>query len=176
MVITPEYKELLIKEHKKFINWGAHAGKYKPTKINEVAIPKNVKTILDYGCGKGSLKQYMNEMYPNYLITEYDPGIEGKDTPPESADMVVCFDVLEHVEYECVDAVIKDLRRLTKTVLMADVCSVPAGKILLDGRNSHLIQEHGDWWVSKFTKYFDFEYKSSWDKGLVAVMVPKGTV
>ena len=176
MLITPEYKDLLIREHKKFLNWGSLAGKYKPPRINEIASSKNVKTILDYGCGKGSLKIAMNERYPDYIMSEYDPGIEGKDTLPDPVDMVVCFDVLEHIEYECVNAVIEDLRRVTKKVLMAEVCSAPANKILLDGRNAHLIQEHGDWWVERFSKYFTFQYKFSWDKGLIAIMLPKTDV
>lgn len=172
MLVTPEYKEILEKEHKRDRSWGS-TGKSKSEKINRVATPKNVKTILDYGCGKGTLKTYMNEHYPDYTVTEYDPGIIGKDTPPDPADMVVCIDVLEHVELECVDAVIDDLKRLTVKLLMVEICSHPAGKILLDGRNAHFIQEHGDWWVEKFSKYFTFEAKASFPGGLYAVMIPK---
>lgn len=31
----------------------------------------------------------------------------------------------------------------------------PAGKVLSDGRNVHLIQEPTSWWLEKFIKYFD---------------------
>ena len=31
----------------------------------------------------------------------------------------------------------------------------PAGKVLSDGRNAHLIQEPTSWWLEKFIKYFD---------------------
>jgi hypothetical protein len=31
----------------------------------------------------------------------------------------------------------------------------PAGKVLEDGRNAHLIQESSSWWLRKLVKYFD---------------------
>jgi hypothetical protein len=31
----------------------------------------------------------------------------------------------------------------------------PAGKVLSDGRNAHLIQKPTSWWLEKFIKYFD---------------------
>ena len=33
-----------------------------------------------------------------FEIKEYDPAIPGKDSLPEPADIVVCSDVLEHIE------------------------------------------------------------------------------
>ena len=172
MLVTPEYKEILEKEHKRDRAWGS-TGASKAGKIVRLASAKGIKSILDYGCGKGALKAHMSQQHPEYIISEYDPGIPGKDTPPEPTDMVVCVDVLEHIEHECVDAVIDDLKRLTVKLLMVDICSHPAGKILLDGRNAHLIQEHGDWWVEKFSKYFDFEAKAAFPGGLYAAMIPK---
>ena len=53
------------------------------------------KAILDFGCGKATLARRLG---PAYRVTSYDPCIEGLDATPEPHPVVVCGDVLEHVE------------------------------------------------------------------------------
>lgn len=171
MLYTPEYKKILEQEHARDRQWGPGPWT-KAAKVVKAAEKENALTILDYGCGKGGFKKYMNDHYPAYTVFEYDPGIPGKDQTPDPAEMVVCFDVLEHVEPQCVDAMVDELKRLTLKLIMIEICSHPAGKILLDGRNAHLVQEHGDWWVEKFSKYFEFVAKHSVPGGLFAIMKP----
>jgi hypothetical protein len=104
------------------------------------------KRILDYGCGRETLKQALG---PAYHVTGYDPCVDGLDAPPEPHPVVTCTDVLEHIEPDCLDAVMQDLRRLTLEVGFWAVHLGPAKKVLADGRNAHLIQHPQEWWFDK---------------------------
>ncbi len=113
-LISPDYLEqnkALHEARESYGMSGINSAKY----VVEIANAIGTEDILDYGCGKGTLGQCMN-----IAIKEYDPCIEGKDTPPEPADLVVCTDVLEHIEPDFLDDVLDDLRRLTKRTLLLD--------------------------------------------------------
>jgi hypothetical protein len=101
-------------------------------------------SILDYGCGQGALGRALGRP-----IQEYDPAVAGKQAKPIAADLVVCTDVLEHVEPACLDEVLDHLQMLTKVCLFAVVSTRPAKKFLADGRNAHLIVEPWAFWESK---------------------------
>lgn len=110
-------------------------------------------SILDYGCGQGSLGRAMRAS--GWPVTDYDPAIKGKDAPPEPADLVVCTDVLEHVEPDCIDAVLDDLKRVTRKRAFIVVSLVPAGKDLPDGRNAHILLQPREWWAEKLAHRFE---------------------
>jgi hypothetical protein len=88
-------------------------------------------------------------------VFSYDPAVEGIDEEPDPADLVVCTDVLEHIEPDCLDDVLADISRCTLKVAMLTVCTVPAAKHLPDGRNAHLIVENSRWWMRKLFHHFD---------------------
>lgn len=113
--------------------------------------------VLDYGCGKQTLKTAIEESFPpvqGMTLRGYDPGIPGLDAEPLPADMVVCTDVMEHIEPECVDAVLRHLSDLTRHVAIINVSLVPAIKVLPDGRNAHICLKSKDWWLSFIRKHF----------------------
>ena len=85
---------------------------------------------------------------------EYDPAIVGKDQEPEPADLVVCTDVLEHIEPDYLDEVLLHLRTKVKKRLFFAISLRPAGKTLADGRNAHLIVESAEWWLDRLSPYF----------------------
>ncbi len=109
-------------------------------------------SVLDYGCGQGTLKDAVKKRYGRVGLRfdEYDPAIPGKDSMPCFADVVVVTDVLEHVEPERLDAVLAHLRLLTRKAILAVVSIVPTANILVDGRNAHLIVRPAMWWRKKF--------------------------
>ncbi|MHC4302579.1 MAG: hypothetical protein ACYS7Y_35410 [Planctomycetota bacterium] len=76
---------------------------------------------------------------------------------PAPAEMVACIDVLEHVEPDCLDAVMDHLEELTERLLFCTVHTGPAGKKLPDGRNAHLIQHPPEWWLPKFIERFHLQ-------------------
>jgi hypothetical protein len=148
ILITDEYASLNEKLHQDNLAYGVGGGKHADTVLK---LCERLKTtsVLDYGCGKG----YLGKALP-FPIWEYDPAIEGKKDSPRPADIVVCTDVLEHIEPECLPAVIADLRRCTKQVGFFAVHTGPAQKFLADGRNAHLIQEGKAWWTEKLGVMF----------------------
>lgn len=131
--------------------WG-NSGHSWADKITDYAEALNAKTIIDYGCGTGTLRLAIGD---KYKVHNYDPGVKGWHEPPkEPADMLVATDVLEHIEPDLLDNVLKHIDGLyTKGAFLMIACN-PAKEILPDGRNAHLIQQPPKWWLSKF-KHID---------------------
>lgn len=113
-------------------------------KANDLSRALKTQSVLDYGCGKGTMQDKIK-----FPISQYDPAVEEHSAEPEPHDIVMCTDVLEHIEPECLDAVLDDLRRLTKQVGFFVIATRLAIKTLPDGRNAHLIVEPVEWWVEK---------------------------
>jgi hypothetical protein len=105
-------------------------------------------TVLDYGCGEGSFKKALAP----HRVQEYDPGIRGKDILPKPCDLVVCTDVMEHVEPKALMRVIDHIFRLTGYIAYIVVATRPANAVLPGGRNAHLIIENAEWWTKAFTR------------------------
>ena len=78
----------------------------------------------------------------------------GKDESPRPADLVVCTDVLEHIEPEKLPFVLDDLRRCVKQIGYFVIHTKAAAKTLADGRNAHLIQKDQAWWTETLGRYF----------------------
>ncbi|NIV37196.1 MAG: hypothetical protein GWN58_49560, partial [Anaerolineae bacterium] len=136
MLITDAYRELNTRLHESNPNYGTSGHKWAKH-IGSLAGALETNEILDYGCGKQTLANAL----PQFTVHGYDPAIEGLDEPPEPHDLVVCGDVLEHIEPECLDDVLDDLKRVTRGTLFLVVATRPASKTLADGRNAHLIVE-----------------------------------
>jgi hypothetical protein len=119
-------------------------------------------SALDYGAGQQTLAKAL----PDLNVRSYDPAIPEIATPPEPADLVICTDVLEHIEPECLDAVLDDLRRLTLRAAFLTIATRPAKKTLPDGRNAHLIQAQAIWWLPKLMNRWDFRQITNLHGGL----------
>ena len=152
MLISENYRRLNRQMHEERPDYGMFecTGKWMPH-INHYADAIKAASILDYGCGKGALGMSMSDR----LVIGYDPAIPGKDTPPDPHDFVVCTDVLEHIEPDCLDEVLDDLTRLTLKGIFMTISTKPAIKHLSDGRNAHLIVQPARWWLPKIMERFD---------------------
>lgn len=148
MLISEDYRSLNEQLHKDNTHYGTSGHKYAHI-VMEFAMAMGTRDILDYGCGKGTLSR--NLPFP---IHEYDPCIEGKNERPDPADVVVCTDVMEHIEPDLLDNVLDDIRSLTKRGVILTIATGPAQKTLSDGRNAHLIQEDIKWWLPKIWDRF----------------------
>ena len=158
-LISDEYMRLNKTLHEEEESYGISA-RHHIVSIRTVLRDMGLKTILDYGCGKGLLRQKFGPM-----VREYDPAIEGKDSPPEPAELVCCIDVLEHIEPECLDDVLDHIKSLTETAAYFSIACGPAMKTLSDGRNAHLVQEPVRWWLPKLMERFDIHsFQSSEDR------------
>lgn len=147
-LISEEYRSLNEKLHKENKNFGANGDKF----LKEITmLCKSLKTtdILDYGCGKSMLAHNLP-----FKIQQYDPAIPKFAESPEPAEIVVCTDVLEHIEPDRIESVLNHIRELTKRVVFLVVTCGPAMKTLPDGRNAHLTQRESGWWVKELTERF----------------------
>lgn len=147
-LISEDYRSLNEKLHSSNPAYGTSGKKWANT-IHQLALSLQTTDILDYGCGKSTLANNLP-----FKINQYDPAVSRYSTRPIPADIVVCTDVLEHIEPENLDTVLDDIKSLTRIMGFFTVATRPAKKVLEDGRNAHLIQESVDWWIPKFISRF----------------------
>lgn len=161
-LISESYRELNRQLHATNEAYGTSGAPWAPY-VEHMVTTEGHASVLDYGSGKGDLAR---ALAGKVAVVEYDPAIEGKDAAPEPADFVVCTDVMEHIEPVHLNAVLRDLRRVTKRKLFLNICTIPSVKKLADGRNAHLIVEKGDWWRARILREFKIAF---WDEGSKAI-------
>lgn len=155
--IGPAYAEHLKKEHHGS-KWGTTGWKYAGDLLVKcISTRPYIQTALDFGCGKGTMKPFLLERFPELQVDEYDPGIPGKDVMPEKQyDLVFTSDVLEHVEPHLLDDTIRKLASMTKFVLFNDIACSPTFKTFGEGpyigQDLHLTVEEPVWWRERFAE------------------------
>lgn len=113
------------------------------------------KSLSDYGAGKQRLREaLLAEGAGEFEYFAYDPAFPAYGKP-KSADLVVCLDVLEHIEEPFLENVLLDLKAITTNVGMFSIHCGPARKLLSDGRNAHLIQAPNSWWLLQLSRHFE---------------------
>ena len=155
--------------------YGVASAQYAPM-VAKIIDQYAVDDLLDYGAGsrltliKTIAEQRLSKRKFNYHA--YEPAIEMYSKTPEPAEMVACIDVLEHIEPSCLDAVLDDLKRVTKKIGLFTVATVPAVKTLPDGRNAHLIIEPAEWWLPRITDRFMLQSFQRNKGGFVVLVSP----
>lgn len=144
-MISDEYRALNAAMHQSDDSYGRMGSRYAEH-IRAAAGRVGATSILDYGCGKHTLRQAMPEWSD---FREYDPALPGFNTRPVPADFVTCTDVMEHIEPEHLDAVLDDIQYLAIRGVFFVITMVPAAKPLPDGTNPHKICEQEYWWLPK---------------------------
>jgi len=147
--ISSMYRDLQTRLHRENLFYGVGGGKYA-TVVKDLVEKTEAKSVLDYGCGKG----YLAKSLP-FPIWEYDPAFADKALSPRPADLVVCTDVLEHIEPELIVPVLTDLQRCVLKVGYFVIHTGPSMKTLADGRNTHILQRPVGWWKKVLSKFFD---------------------
>lgn len=171
-LLTPRYANDLLTMHETDPRWGADGAKHTDA-VARIANAWDCHTILDYGCGKGRLKASLE--HHAFHVDEYDPGIPGKHTPPKGAHLVVCTDVLEHIEPECLGDVLLHLHSLTRRLLYVVIALRPAKKLLPNGDNAHLIVKDFAWWLERlqFVGFWAREANHRPGKEVAMLMLPE---
>jgi hypothetical protein len=157
MLISESYRAQNAELHQTKASWGSHVDNF----IIQAVTLLRPTSVLDYGCGKRALAQSLGE-----IVRSYDPAIVEYAEPPVAADVVVCCKVLEHVEPDCLDDVLDDLRRLTLRATVLKITTIPSSVTLPDGRNAHLIVEGANYWLPKLIARWRFVYAEQMRQGL----------
>ena len=140
-------------------NWiGEALAEYKHNVFNLIK-ENNVKNILDYGCGKAKFHSILfnNKKVPGSPmgidITPYDPAVpEFANKPIGQYDLVLCVDVMEHVQEDKVEEVLKDIFTFSNRVFLTITCYA-ATQTLVNGKNAHYTIKEPDWWKEKLKPY-----------------------
>lgn len=138
---SKDYANQLHAKHRS-MKWGRSGHSHAATVVHW-ANQIGATSVLDYGCGQATLAKSV----PELKVTEYDPGIRGKDHMPKPAQMVVCTDVLEHIEPECIRNVLDHQYALAEKGAYFVIALTPARETLPDGRNAHLLLRSPEWWL-----------------------------
>jgi len=156
-LISDSYRALNAELHNRNHKYGGKGHDWL-TRVVQYVTTAKAATYLDYGCGKGTLADAMQENYELTLLPSpdavfrYDP-VTAPDEP-QPADFVTCCDVLEHIEPEYLDNVLADIKAKTKVQALLVISQRLANKRLADGRNAHLIVEKTPWWMKRLKKHF----------------------
>ena len=166
MTITTEYQDVLLGLRKQY-DWGYSGGKYAgETIVNLLNEFPEIKTILDYGCGNASLKEYVEDKgITDRKWTLYDPGVEEfKEHPTGKFDLVITTDVLEHVEEIMLNKVLANLRDLTGRFLYNEIacyfCGITFGDGPYKGQDFHINMKCPDVWVKRLN-HRDFSIEAA---------------
>lgn len=150
-LISDAYRDLNAKLHAADERYGTGAFRWSET-VLQLREELGAETVLDYGAGKRTLGIALGS--PGWF-REYDPAVpEIAELPTEQADMVVCADVLEHIEPDRLDGVLEHIRTLAKKGAFLVISTRESTKSLEDGRNAHLSLHDAAWWKAKLEAQF----------------------
>jgi hypothetical protein len=170
-LISKEYLEQQKELHKNPM-YGMASLQYGET-VKSTMNEFGLRTLCDYGAGKQRLLTKLKELNADIdAYYPYDPSFP-EYGEAKAADLVVCIDVLEHIEPELLDNVLLDLKKLVVKYGLFTVHTGPAGKILADGRNAHLIQQPINWWLDKLRNYFTLGTRQEKGAGFWVIVKPK---
>jgi hypothetical protein len=151
--ISEEYRKMQQELHQN-PNYGVASLSFAPI-VAELIRKGNIQSVSDYGAGKKNLLKGLQQAGIKSLTYKpYDPAFPEYGLA-QTADLVCCIDVLEHIEPDLLDNVLRELGTLVTRFGFFSIHMGPAGKTLSDGRNAHLIQQPSSWWLPKLCQHFE---------------------
>lgn len=176
MLISEKYRDLNKHLHETNAAYGTSSDRWAAP-VAALCNDALAKTLLDYGCGKGLLKQRLKGMRATeckgILIREYDPAIPGKDAEPEAADIIACTDVFEHIEPMYINGVLDHIQSLMRKAGFFTIATVPAKKKLADGRNAHILIKSPRWWLDEVHERFEILQWIVRPSLIIAIVAPR---
>lgn len=152
-----EYQKLHCDTSFKNRGWIYGYGDGKATANNIHYIKKlvdkyQVKSLLDYGCGK-AIHHVEKDLYTSIGVKSvalYDPAIPEFSKLSENVfDCVVCIDVLEHIPEQNLKHVFDQINNRAKYFIFFTISCNPSRDILSTGENAHITQKSTDWWLEQ---------------------------
>lgn len=143
-MITKEYRSVLLQQHET-TSWGAEKDFRHMEELRSHMVKTGSQSILDFGSGRKCLQKHSERDNTGWRIFNYDPGTND-NVLPQTVDMVVSADVLEHIEPNFIDETLIRLFTIAQKGLYLVIALREAKAKLVDGRNAHLIVENLEWW------------------------------
>jgi len=117
--------------------------------INNYIEELDLKTVLDYGSGRGKFHSRLNAE-----ITPYDPAYEPfSNLPDKEFDGVICTDVMEHIPEEEVNDALEKIFDRARYLVFFNISTKPAEKNLPNGENAHCTLKPKEWWEEEITRH-----------------------
>lgn len=136
MHLSSTYLALLQHEHNT-TQWGT-AGWTAAPWVWQHMQQYQLKSVVDYGSGHGSFGHWFQQQGIELDLQQFEPGRASGRIQLVPAQVVVCIDVLEHVEAEYLSAVLDTIHSLALHSVYFNIGLRPAKRVLQDGRNAHL--------------------------------------
>lgn len=175
MLISDEYRELNRRAHEENNGYGVNGYRHLEL-VTRMVQTYGIESILDYGCGQATLSKHAKRVLAT-KFDNYDPAILEYSADPYPADMVVCTDVLEHVEPLALPTVLDHIMSKTRKIAFLEIACRPAQRTLADGRNAHLIVRDGMFWFDTLREHSDvISFKAKPGHSVTMLCVPGGTV
>ena len=152
--ISKEYSTLMSQMHSDKATFGGDIKAFRV--IDRLIIEYKIKSIIDYGCGKGDLMFNIREKYPKIEVFGFDPGNpDFAILPTKQYQMIITSDVMEHIEPRFLNNVLEHINSLFTDIGYFYIATSPSKKDLSNGRNAHLIVAGPDYWREKIEKKID---------------------
>lgn len=173
-LISDEYRALNARAHEDNNGYGIRGYKHLQSVLTLAEMHK-AQSILDYGCGGATLAAHAKRMSA-IPVFNYDPAIPKHAADPEPADIVVCTDVLEHIEPIYITNVIQHIASKTLKATYLEIACRPAKRVLADGRNAHLLVRDGYFWFDLIREYMDIvKFSAKPGHSVLIIAQPGGT-
>ena len=128
--------------------------------VSEIINRLKVSELLGYWCGRAQLFQKLRVGH-DLKLQCYDPAIPGFAGEAIPMQMVVCVDVLQDVEPECLDAVLDDLKRVTEVVGYFSI---------RQDEDTPLISKDKAWWLDRIMTRWDLHTLQTTPSGFFVIV------
>lgn len=107
---------------------------------------KKLKSVLDFGCGKGRMVDFLNKN--NISCQGYDPAIKRFAQFPHNKnfDLVLSFDVFEHFLIETWQEELGKIKSVKPKYIYLKIATTKARQHLPNGMNCHTLVRSKEWW------------------------------
>jgi 2-polyprenyl-3-methyl-5-hydroxy-6-metoxy-1,4-benzoquinol methylase len=154
---------------------------YVIEKIKGIYNPDDVFELIDVGSGRGQFITLLQQKFKNVKITSVDLKKNHNISVPFIAcdlskhddrmnllnkkyDILVCTDVLEHLDKSFINEVIVTFSKLSNIAILA----IANHSDILNGIELHTIQENNIWWENILLKVYNIkEYDTKYNNTLM---------
>ena len=153
-MFTDQYYETLKRSQtfqQNSVNWAGYGSYQYVDQLQSIVQQHQCKTMLDYGCGKGSQYASKNNFANLIGISQYalhDPAYgQHAELPKGTWDLVICLDVLPFIPESDIDSVVGLMLSLCNKICVVGLQEITHTK---SKKPLVCVQDHA-WWQEKLS-------------------------